>query len=85
MQEAFLFRYLDAIGAFGGIGVGGTLDYYSGRLRRAPRLFRQAGLEWGWRLAHEPWRVRRQLVLPRYWMLERREARPGSPPPSRRQ
>ena len=84
LQEAFLVRYLGAVGAFGGIGVGGTLDYISGRVRRAPSLVQRAGLEWAWRLAREPWRVRRQLVLPRYWVLERLEAASRSQTPSRR-
>ena len=37
---------------------------------------RRAGLEWLWRLVLEPRRWRRQLVLPQFWWLERREARP---------
>jgi N-acetylglucosaminyldiphosphoundecaprenol N-acetyl-beta-D-mannosaminyltransferase len=74
-QELFLRRHLDVIGAGAGVGVGGTLDYIAGRLPRAPRALRNAGLEWAWRLAREPWRVRRQLQLPRFWVLERSEAR----------
>ena len=74
-QELFLQRHLDAIGAGAGVGVGGTLDYIAGRTRRAPAAVRRAGLEWAWRLVLEPWRVRRQLQLPRFWALERSEAR----------
>ena len=73
-QELFLDRYLGSIGAATGIGVGGSLDYLAGRVRRAPALVRRAGLEWAWRLALQPWRLRRQSVLPVYWWLERREA-----------
>jgi N-acetylglucosaminyldiphosphoundecaprenol N-acetyl-beta-D-mannosaminyltransferase len=73
-QELFLDRYLGPIGAATGIGVGGSLDYLAGRVRRAPTLVRRVGLEWAWRLAVQPWRVRRQSVLPVYWWLERREA-----------
>jgi UDP-N-acetyl-D-mannosaminuronic acid transferase (WecB/TagA/CpsF family) len=36
---------------------------------------RSAGLEWLWRLGLEPSRWRRQLVLPQFWFLERREVR----------
>lgn len=74
-QELFLQRHLGAIGAGAGVGVGGTLDYIAGRARRAPALLRRAGLEWAWRLLLEPWRLRRQLQLPRFWVLERAEAR----------
>ncbi len=73
-QELFLDRYLGPIGAATGIGVGGSLDYLAGRVRRAPSMVRRVGLEWAWRLARQPWRVRRQSVLPVYWWLERREA-----------
>lgn len=74
-QERFLRDHLETIGARAGIGVGGTLDYLAGRLRRAPRAIRSAGFEWLWRLALEPSRWRRQLVLPEFWWLERREVK----------
>lgn len=46
-----------------GMGVGGTLDFWAGKRRRAPQLLRQVGLEWLWRLLQEPWRWKRQLRL----------------------
>ncbi len=73
-QEMFLHEHLAATGAAAGIGVGGWLDYVAGRVRRAPAPLREAGLEWAWRLALQPWRLRRQRVLPVYWMRERHEA-----------
>jgi N-acetylglucosaminyldiphosphoundecaprenol N-acetyl-beta-D-mannosaminyltransferase len=77
-QELFLDRYLGPIGAAAGIGVGGSLDFHAGRVRRAPAAVRRLGLEWAWRLAIQPWRLRRQSVLPVYWWLERREAAASS-------
>jgi N-acetylglucosaminyldiphosphoundecaprenol N-acetyl-beta-D-mannosaminyltransferase len=41
------------------VGIGGALDYWSGRARRAPRLLRRLHLEWLWRLLLEPWRLPR--------------------------
>lgn len=41
------------------IGVGGTFDYLSGRVLRAPRWMRQLGLEWLFRLIRQPWRWKR--------------------------
>ena len=73
-QELFLDRYLGPIGAAAGVGVGGALDFLAGRVRRAPALVRRIGLEWAWRLTVQPWRLRRQSVLPVYWWLERRES-----------
>jgi N-acetylglucosaminyldiphosphoundecaprenol N-acetyl-beta-D-mannosaminyltransferase len=44
------------------MGVGGTLDFLSGRIKRAPRVLRQLGLEWLWRLGVQPWRWSRILT-----------------------
>lgn len=41
------------------MGVGGAFDYISGRVRRAPRLMRQIGLEWLYRLMTQPRRISR--------------------------
>lgn len=72
-QEMFLSQYLLTIGARVGMGVGGTFDFVAGRIRRAPRIVRKTGMEWAWRLALQPWRWRRQLDLPKFWILERKE------------
>ena len=82
LQERFLAEHLAATGAAVGIGVGGTLDFLSGRIRRAPAPLRRAGLEWAWRLLRQPWRWQRQSVLPVFWWLARRESVPGDRLPS---
>jgi len=41
------------------IGVGGTLDFLSGKTIRAPRLMRKIGLEWLWRWFLQPYRAQR--------------------------
>jgi len=41
------------------MGVGGSFDFISGKVKRAPLIFQKAGLEWFWRLILEPWRFRR--------------------------
>jgi N-acetylglucosaminyldiphosphoundecaprenol N-acetyl-beta-D-mannosaminyltransferase len=48
------------------MGVGGVYDYLSGRVPLAPSLWRRLGLEWLYRLIHQPWRWRRMLALPRF-------------------
>lgn len=48
------------------IGVGGSLDFITGRAVRAPRWAQDMGLEWLHRLYKEPWRWRRMLALPRF-------------------
>lgn len=56
------------------IGIGGAFDYISGKVAYAPPIVRSLGLEWAYRLAREPWRWRRQLVLPVFAALVLREA-----------
>jgi N-acetylglucosaminyldiphosphoundecaprenol N-acetyl-beta-D-mannosaminyltransferase len=50
------------------IGVGGVLDFLAGNVPRAPSVVRRAGLEWLYRLMREPWRWRRQAVLPVFFV-----------------
>ncbi len=54
--------------------VGGAVDYWAGKVKRAPSVMRRLGLEWAWRLAVEPWRWRRQLRLLKFVGLVGREA-----------
>lgn len=65
-QEIFLQRHRRELGAAVGLGLGGSFDVWSGRVRRAPAVTRRLGLEWLYRLVSDPRRVRRQLVLPRF-------------------
>lgn len=41
------------------IGVGGTFDYISGKVPRAPKWIRVIGLEWFFRLINQPSRIKR--------------------------
>ena len=41
------------------MGVGGAFDFLTGKLPRAPRVFRVIGLEWLWRLFLQPSRWKR--------------------------
>ena len=44
------------------MGIGGSLDILSGREKRAPRIFRENGLEFLYRLVKNPKRIKRQVV-----------------------
>jgi N-acetylglucosaminyldiphosphoundecaprenol N-acetyl-beta-D-mannosaminyltransferase len=48
------------------IGNGGTIDILAGRVKRAPLIYQKLGLEWFYRLVKEPWRIKRQIVLPKF-------------------
>ena len=41
------------------MGVGGSFDFLSGHIVRAPKVFRRLGLEWLWRLIKQPQRGKR--------------------------
>jgi len=81
-QELWLDRYAAPLAESGvrvGIGVGGALDVWAERVRRAPPVWGRLGLEWLWRGLQEPRRLRRQVALVRFvWEVWRR--RRGAPP-----
>ncbi len=41
------------------MGVGGSFDFLTGKLKRAPLLIQFLGFEWLWRLIKQPWRIKR--------------------------
>jgi len=63
-QELWIAEHRDAINAPFCMGVGGTFDVISGRVKRAPRIFRKTGTEFLFRLFTDPRRWKRQLALP---------------------
>lgn len=65
-QEAWIARNQAALHIPLAIGIGGALDFFSGRVPRAPRPLRRVGLDWLFRLIVQPWRWQRQLALPRF-------------------
>ena len=79
LQETWLDRHLPETGCRLGIGVGAFLDFAAGRVPRAPTWMNRAGIEWVYRLAHEPGRLWRRYVIgnPRFlwhaWWSRRRE------------
>lgn len=62
-QEKWLYSNLSALKSKVVMGVGGTFDYLTGKAKLPPAWMANLGLEWLWRLVHEPWRWRRQLNL----------------------
>jgi N-acetylglucosaminyldiphosphoundecaprenol N-acetyl-beta-D-mannosaminyltransferase len=74
-QEGFIAMQRATLGVPVMIGVGGTLDVFAGLKKRAPRWVQRCGLEWAWRAAAEPSRLKRQLALPRFAALVLRESK----------
>lgn len=63
-QEKWIAANGRAAGARLYIGLGGSLDVFSGKVERAPERFQKLGLEWLYRLMKEPSRVGRMAKLP---------------------
>jgi UDP-N-acetyl-D-mannosaminouronate:lipid I N-acetyl-D-mannosaminouronosyltransferase len=52
------------------MGVGGTYDVYTNKVKRAPLFYRKLNLEWFYRLMSQPKRLFRQTNLVKYLYLE---------------
>lgn len=72
-QEPWIAKYKHRLGIPVMMGVGGSFDVLSGKLKRAPRIFQKLRLEWFYRLLQEPWRYKRMLALPKFAMKVIRE------------
>jgi N-acetylglucosaminyldiphosphoundecaprenol N-acetyl-beta-D-mannosaminyltransferase len=62
-QELWIYRAAAEIGPVVALGVGASLDFITGRHRRAPRWMSSVGLEWIFRLFQEPRRLWRRYLL----------------------
>lgn len=68
-QEKWIAKNLTNLDVKVAMGVGGAFDYLSGRVPRAPKWFRNIGLEWLFRLIVQPRRIKRQTALLKYLFL----------------
>jgi N-acetylglucosaminyldiphosphoundecaprenol N-acetyl-beta-D-mannosaminyltransferase len=62
-QELWIERFRDRIRPTVAIGVGGSLDFVAGTVKRAPAWMSRAGLEWLFRLVQEPRRMWRRYLV----------------------
>ncbi len=65
-QDKWIARNLSRLNVTMAMGIGGSLDFITGAVPRAPEWMRRRGLEWCYRLLRQPWRFRRMLRLPRF-------------------
>jgi len=72
-QERWLVENLSKTCCKVGVGLGGTFDFIAKITPRAPRWMQKSGLEWLYRLIHEPTRAKRQLALPKMAWLALKE------------
>lgn len=59
-QEKWIYGFLPELPSVKiAMGVGGSFDFISGTVKRAPKIFRSLGVEWLYRLCREPKRIKR--------------------------
>ena len=74
MQEKWICENISALPSVRiAMGLGGSLDVWSGEKKRAPHLIQSLGLEWLWRSASEPKRLKIFLEIPEFLYLALRE------------
>jgi N-acetylglucosaminyldiphosphoundecaprenol N-acetyl-beta-D-mannosaminyltransferase len=56
-KERFMVRHHNNLGVPFVMGIGGSLDVIAGRVKRAPLLVQNLGLEWAYRMVQEPRRL----------------------------
>ena len=82
-QEKWIAKHLDGLDVKVAIGVGGSLDVFSGTVKRAPKAFIKLNLEWFYRLLCQPSRIGRMMQLPAFMVevikdryFKRKEGKP---------
>ncbi|MCC6694558.1 MAG: WecB/TagA/CpsF family glycosyltransferase [Candidatus Hydrogenedentes bacterium] len=61
--DVWNYRQCENTGVPVHVGVGASLDFVVGKVRRAPRWMQRTGLEWTWRLALEPRRLATRYLV----------------------
>lgn len=74
-QELFIHHSRRELGKAVALGIGASLDFVAGHVRRAPRWMSEHGLEWLYRLLCEPRRLWRRYLLrdPKFALIVWRE------------
>ncbi|AUM96870.1 TPA: WecB/TagA/CpsF family glycosyltransferase [Clostridium botulinum] len=65
-QEKFISKYMDELPCKIYMGVGGSFDVFAGKVKRAPRWMINCNLEWLYRVAKEPYRIKRLASIPKF-------------------
>jgi N-acetylglucosaminyldiphosphoundecaprenol N-acetyl-beta-D-mannosaminyltransferase len=90
-QEKWMAAMRDRLDAAVLVGVGAAFDFHAGLVPQAPAWMQSAGLEWAYRLAHEPRRLWKRYAnynprfvagFARQYGQHRRSASRGAPVPS---
>jgi N-acetylglucosaminyldiphosphoundecaprenol N-acetyl-beta-D-mannosaminyltransferase len=61
-QERWMAGHVERLGAAVLVGVGAAFDFHAGLQPQAPRWLQRSGMEWAYRMAHEPRRLARRYL-----------------------
>lgn len=74
-QEYWIADHIEQLQIPVAMGIGGSMDVLSGNVKRAPKLMRKLNIEWLYRLVTQPSRYKRMLVLPKFMVAVRKQAK----------
>lgn len=62
-QEKFIFKYHDKLKVPISLGLGASLDFEAGNVKRAPKWMQKTGFEWLFRITQDPKRMFKRYVI----------------------
>lgn len=62
-QELFILHHKDALGVPLSLGLGASLDFEAGNIKRAPKWMADHGLEWLYRITQDPKRLAKRYLV----------------------
>ncbi|MDM7498891.1 WecB/TagA/CpsF family glycosyltransferase [Lactococcus lactis] len=62
-QEKFIFKYHDRLNVPISLGLGASLDFEAGNIKRAPKWMQRSGLEWFFRITQDPRRMFKRYII----------------------
>jgi N-acetylglucosaminyldiphosphoundecaprenol N-acetyl-beta-D-mannosaminyltransferase len=62
-QEEFIYKYKEVLKVPVSLGIGATIDFEAGNIKRAPMWMSNIGLEWFYRLCKEPKRMFKRYLI----------------------
>lgn len=68
-QEKWIRERMGRLGVPLSVGVGGSFDCHSGRVKRAPKLYQRLHIEWLYRLVTNPSKYKKVALLPRFALM----------------
>ncbi len=62
-QEKFIYKYRNELNVPISLGLGASIDFEAGNIKRAPKWMRQHGLEWLFRITQDPKRMFKRYII----------------------